>query len=261
MVPTSSEEAFLKSITGYYLENLPPLLLEHFVPQCAVPMAREALPAFAAQLNVPGAVRTRESMHAMDVFFESLSQAVQANPQGSFVRMGSRSMKDAAGPNGLKIQKALDALEMCVLSPRVHKDIRWFFLYGYPPTFFVRPWINIERWRELRCFVQNNILTGISQYYCENNAEFAEIATNASIIAHEVTRFIRGRVIPVTEHDTFVCDIYYMDGNIKIIDYNPLNNRTGMCFFDKIYTQQEHTELRFRYREKVAALALEEDKI
>ena len=131
------------------------------MPQRPVPMPLEALPAFAAQLDIPGAERSRESMRSMNEFFKVFSCVVEGNnPGGSFFRLGSRSPKDSFTCRSPKILNALDAMHLCMLSERVGQDVHWGFLHDYSPTFFVRPWREMERWREFRCFVKNGELYG-----------------------------------------------------------------------------------------------------
>ncbi|MDE7064860.1 MAG: cell division cycle 123 family protein [Desulfovibrionaceae bacterium] len=256
-----SDQQFMRSITSFYLENLPQALAELFIPQHPVPMSAEAFPAFAAQLNIPRAVRTRENMRAMDAFFLTLSQAVEAHSQGCFVRLGSRSPKDALGCTSLKVFKAVNVMEMCMLSSRVRNDVRWNFLYQYPPTFFVRPWIDMEPWREFRCVVRNNTLQGISQYHCLDRVEFPEIARHAYAVAAALSAFVSESVIAAAEHDAFVCDIYYTQSEARLIDYNPLNNRTDLCFLEPPFPWPKTPELRFRHQGNVAALPISKENI
>lgn len=253
---------FIRSITSFYLENLPPGISELFIPQQPVPMPLEALPAFAAQLDIPGAERSSESMKAMDEFFKIFSNVVEGNnPGGSFFRLGSRSPKDTFNYRPLKVLNPLDAIHLCMLSDRIGHDIHWGFLHSYSPTFFVRPWLEMERWREFRCFVKDGKLYGISQYYCFNDAEFPEIAVHSHIVAKLLAKMILESVIPAAPHHTFACDVYYLPDVPKLIDYNPFNHKTGMCLFDASYQSSHKTELRFRHNGNVAALPLPQEKI
>jgi len=253
------EEKIFHDITSFYLENLPKQILDLFIPQVSVAVTKEALPSFAAQLDVPGAVRTRESNQAMAEVFTRLRSVVESH-EYSFVRLGSKSPKDVEALYGtLKVSTAKDALLMFAVSKRIRADVNWNFLYGYPPVFFVRPWMDLSPWREFRCFIRNRELEGISQYFCRNRAEFPEIAHEARSIAKAVTRFIREKVIPMAEHDTFACDVYYTTAAPLIVDYNPLTGRTGLCFFDASLPPPERPEVRFRHNGGIVALPLPQE--
>jgi hypothetical protein len=258
---TESDQHFVESITGFYLENLPQKLLNYFVSQKSVLMSLEALPAFAAQIHVPGVKRTRQSLKAMENFFDEFSKVVDGNPQGSFVRLGSRSPKDASGFNSMKVVEPSEALQMCALSERICKDIHWNLIHSYPPTFFVRPWMEVEPWREFRCLVREGKIYGISQYYCRNEKEFSEIGKNLQKIADELYVLMRETVIPAAPHDEFACDVYYSEGNSRIIDYNPFNAKTGLCFFGQQFAQPVSQEIRLRHKGKVTSLSLSEEKV
>src|SRR5262249_28052081 len=100
-----------------------------------------------------------------------VAEAVGRFPAGAFVRLGSRSPKDAwswgrdGGQPGL-VQQGEDPLRVILdASERAAEDLRMALANDYAPHVFVRQWVDIEPWQEFRCFQRSKKLVGISQYF------------------------------------------------------------------------------------------------
>lgn len=102
-----------------------------------------------------------------------IQAAVDFWDTGAFVRLNTRSPKDNwdwVDNHGKPrpIASAQDALDVLAGSmERVFDDLRAAELAGEgDPVFLViRPYISFEPWREVRLFIENGQLVGISQYF------------------------------------------------------------------------------------------------
>lgn len=236
--------SYVDSITGYYLENLPESLLAAFVSQEKITLTFDEMQAFASRMGISGAMRKPDTGALLASIASRMQTALDRVNGNAFIRLGSCSPKDSLfkpHPCGT----VPDIFDMLFFSKRVLTDVHWAYLYDYPVSLFVRPWLVIQKWREFRCFVKNGHLYGISQYYVEGRPFYEEINNAPQTIAHDIYEFLKESVFPYAVHDTYTCDVMYEKNAIRIIDYNPFCSTTGLCFFASDFPKQASLEFRF----------------
>lgn len=174
-----------------------------------------------------------------------VAEAVSRFPNGAFVRLGSRSPKDAwsaHGPTGMKVLPGEDPLRFLLdCSERVSDDLQLALANAYAPHIWVRQWVDIPAWSEFRCFMREQHLVGISQYDYLGKKVHAEIAQYADTIEWAIKNFfldfhracknflddvvfdvfvkIRERKTPMVERIT----------EVKLLEINPFGNMTDPC--------------------------------
>lgn len=92
--------------------------------------------------------------------------AQQRSPIGAaFVRLGFRAPTDSeVGLEAdLQVDGGPEALTVLQGSARVFDDLCLAQECGHEPALVVRPWLEIEPWQELRAFVRDRRLVGLSQ--------------------------------------------------------------------------------------------------
>lgn len=187
---------------------------------------------------------------------------------GAFVRLGSRSPKDALywgckqgdDPSGKVMdgEKAYWRLTAC--SERVSDDLHMQIVMNYEPHIFLRQWVDLPEWTEFRCFQRDQQLIGISQYYYRG--VYPEIANDASGLKWAIEQFHANCFSVVTRDYPHLKDVVFdvfikrqmrdatnpsvsrssdwrpdAEGKrfryeVKLLEINPLFNLTDPCLFD-----------------------------
>ncbi|KAK7469163.1 hypothetical protein VKT23_003654 [Stygiomarasmius scandens] len=104
---------------------------------------------------------------------------------------------------------------------------------GYELELVLRKWYPVDRSRELRCFVRNNMLIGISQRDT-NYYDFLNNPDTRSKIIETVQSFWTTNIRPVWKHNKdYVFDILLTRdlSRAHIIDFNPYAPRTDTLLF------------------------------
>lgn len=92
--------------------------------------------------------------------------AQERSPVGAaFVRLGFRAPTDSdLGLDGdLQVDGGPEAIAVLQQSARVFDDLCLAQECGHLPAIVIRPWLEIEPWRELRAFIRGRRLVGLSQ--------------------------------------------------------------------------------------------------
>lgn len=175
-------------------------------------------------------------------------------PPGSyFVRLGSRSPKDAYGVDPVIIG-ADQALErLCAMSERVFEDLSLALHSEYEPYIWLRQWMEIAPWAEFRCFQKDGKLVGISEYdYL--SAPHPEIAEHHESIEWAIRHFWETQFRHASHLDDVIFDVFLMSKpglstrdirpdtgkpsyqsyvwECKLLEINPLFTWTDPCLFD-----------------------------
>jgi hypothetical protein len=169
-----------------------------------------------------------------------VAAAVEKMPNGAFIRLGSRSPKDAWSfqrSDGKVIagQDPLSYLLDC--SERVYEDLMLAIKQNYTPYIWVRQWIEIPKWSEFRCFMKSRKLVGISQYNYLNNEVFPEM--DPGMCEWAVREFFKLFRESTTFNDV-VFDVFVKvrkagpnsrDIEVKLLEINPFFELTDPCLF------------------------------
>lgn len=171
-----------------------------------------------------------------------VTEAAGKFPRGAFVRLGSRSPKDAwswgrAEPRvvageGDPLRYFLDCSE------RTAEDLKMALENDYPPHIFVREWVEIPAWAEFRCFMKGRGLVGVSQYYYHST--FPEVAArDGSLIEWGIRTFFETRFRRASHLDDVVFDVLVKIGGtprdrhveVVLLEVNPFFEMTDPCLF------------------------------
>lgn len=152
---------------------------------------------------------------------EQIVRAQRFSPLGAaFVRLGSRSPLDSLmGLDAeLQVDGGPEALELLLDSERIFDDLCLAQECAYEPSILVRPWIEIPPHAELRAFVREGELRGLSQRHAE--APLAELIEQADALEAAVQarcRELAGRW-PLPD---LVIDFAVLEGEAWIVDLHP----------------------------------------
>lgn len=106
--------------------------------------------------------------------FESIVEALEkdvleaqeeSDVGAAFVRLGTRAPLDSPlfQEGSLQVDGGSEALEVLLQSERMFDDLCLMQECGYTPSLVVRPWLEIAPGTELRAFIQERRLVGLSQ--------------------------------------------------------------------------------------------------
>jgi hypothetical protein len=231
-----------------YIENWTQKLYALSIPQIDVPLTLDEAKDMTAILWGEKPKGNFVSLTAR------LNEAIPKMPSGAFIRLGSRSPKDSSYGHlhGFKATTGKDALSLLVGdSERVFDDLCEAINHDYIPHIWIRQWIDIPKWSEFRCFMQDHKITGISQYYYRDGA-FNEIIQNADTIKWAIEQFFP-EFSQSCHLDSVVFDVFlkkrpYGDmtaWGVKLIEINPFFQLTDPCLFN--WHKPEDFNGEFRY--------------
>jgi len=233
---------YWESVVETYIENWPSGLYNLSIPQVNVPLGMPK-----AFLLIFGKIMDGKECSDLDQTYLSaiaakLTKAGSIFRDGFFVRLGSRSPKDSwlGHREGFKCTDGKKALQLLLDSPeRVYDDVALAVGHNYKPQIWLREWRDIPAWSELRCFMRNRKLVGISQYDYLHHERHEELASNAASIQWAVERFFNALLLPVIHLDNVVFDVWVMrrqHGNesvweVRLLEINPFGPWTDPCLF------------------------------
>jgi len=185
-----------------------------------------------------------------DTFNERLNETIEAVKKAYscdkvFVRLGSRSPKDNMRDIDC-VRSAKDVFTQFCDSERVLSDLMLAMKNGYEPYIFVRKWVEMKRSMEFRCFVKDNKLKGISQYFYEERHAILDDDNIRNLIENQA--IILASII--TGHGlfkNFVFD-FHCDPKEKyglLIEINPWSSWTDPALFDFATDKFERYEFRW----------------
>lgn len=233
-------EAFA-AVRATYLESWPVALRTQSLRQVSIPLSLEEAGLLRQRAAAPHRGWGTETVpEGLERVGEALHEALRSFPEGAFVRLGSRSAKDSryALHRGLRVFSAGGALAMLTSgSARVAFDLRLALHQGYAPHLFVREWVDLPAWAELRCFMRDRRLVGISQYAWGLGAS-QELHTHAPCLERAVRRFF-----PVFHEachlDDVVFDVFAVTPlpagdvlpTVRLLELNPFSPKTDPGLF------------------------------
>lgn len=216
-----------------------PYFLENWYLRCrrfTIPAALLPVDAATAQaLALPAAVPTAGRLGALSTAI-ALAMREVADEGPAFVRLGTRSPKDVGDfrERRGRTRLSVEAIHWLRSSKRMADDLADCERYGYPPVVVVRPWLDIPLWSELRCFVRDGGILGLSQFHLRLGPA-VELIESAAAIETAVHRFV-GEFVQATEYRTGALDLYVTKGeeeewSVRLIEINPLMPLTDPLLF------------------------------
>ena len=134
-----------------------------------------------------------------------------------FIRLGTRSPKDA---DGFLIPKVMveDIFKLLIRSKRVYQDMKFYFEAEekYPIVLHLIPWRNFDTSKEIRSFIKNGQLIGISHY--NMNAHFPYINRENELV-HRVNNFIKTYLTNIP-FNTYTLDLEITNDFIYLVEFN-----------------------------------------
>ncbi|NMO17779.1 hypothetical protein HPC49_39340 [Pyxidicoccus fallax] len=233
---------YFATVRPTYLESWPAALRALSLRQVAVPLTREETEVlFQRAVAPPTGWSSGAVPPGLERVAQALEEALAQFPAGAMVRLGSRSAKDSryALHRGLRVDGAAGALAMLTSgSERVAFDLRLALRHGYLPQLFVREWLHLPAWAELRCFMRGRRLVGISQYDCRGLGFSEELHANAPRLRVAVEAFFE-TFREACHLEDVVFDVFAVtplpDGNappaIRLLELNPFFPKTDAGLF------------------------------
>ncbi len=151
-------------------------------------------------------------------FTDLFGEELDAPLKGCFFKLSSRSAKDCK-----KIQaNSIDDLAVAFFnSLRIPEDlISYVGIYGKANLNFYEWLEDCNPAKEVRCFVRERKLQGITKYQISGVAEYSPD------FPQKVKTFVEEKVIPASKDwlANFVVDVYESaDGSVKVLEFNPYN--------------------------------------
>lgn len=241
---------YFEQVSPTYIENWPRELCSMSIAQIDIPLTIQEADNLGSHIAEYGETFNRTG--DLTIITNRVIQAVRKFPNGAFVRLGSRSPKDAwlalkqgsmkvETPEGPVILDNHPLRFMLDCSERVSDDLHLAIANNYAPHIFVRQWIDIEKWQEFRCFMVGRLLKGISQYFYMDG-RMLEIVENEGGIRWAIEEFfvefrkaffstdLWDVVFDVivfrkqVEHRSYIWEV-------KLLEINPFGPMTDPCLF------------------------------
>lgn len=216
-----------------HVESLSKKLLE--IPTVMFRLSPEELKAliniYQSMINKRGF--SPDTKTKIDKLRDKIDSLIKNNfPDGCFVKLGSRSPKDSwtGYNNGFCCKDGHYAMLLLLDSERIINDLYMAKANNYLPYIMLRKWIDINPWREFRCFIKNKELVGISQYfYKEYYPEIEKNKDNIIEVIKDKVQTIK-HLLPM---DTIIADFIYNDNKTAtIVEFNPYDILTDPCLFN-----------------------------
>lgn len=185
--------------TGPYFERIWPTFLESWpaqvaalsVPQAGLPLSAEEVQGIIATPPLWRDRLTPADPPVLHALAAKLQPFIDSYPSGAFIRLGSRSPKDASIFQASRgcVRQAIVAIKLLQTSQRTQADLRRCLERKYLPYLFVRQWLPIQPWQEFQCFLRERKLVGISQLDCVNYGALAELREAVPRIEPAIRKF------------------------------------------------------------------------
>jgi len=147
-----------------------------------------------------------------------------------FTRLGTRSPKDARGfllPQVLGI----DVIKLLIGSKRVYDDMKFYFEADekYPIVLHLLPWRKFDTTKEIRTFIKNGQLIGISHYNMDSQFPYID---RESVLVHRVNTFIK-KYLSKLPFNTYTLDLEITNDFIYLVEFNHFKQGvTCTCLLD-----------------------------
>ena len=234
----NSKSDYLELVSPTYLENWPSSLSGLSIRHAGVALTPAEISTLGALNGVHAHRFGQPDDHALESLTAKLQAVLEPYPGGAFVRLGSRSTKDTSLGllTGCFCPNAEAALRLLTNgSHRLAFDLGLARQTHYAPHVFAREWLAIEPWMELRCFMRERRLVGMSQYHFGSlEAGTMLHGRVGQVLASMASFFPTFR--DACHLDTVVFDVALrVDGNAAVdtilIEINPWIPETQPCLF------------------------------
>lgn len=232
-LPSGSTSAVaLPASTKTWIEFWPPAVQALSFRQVAVLLTPTQVHALGHRNGVRGHTFKSVGTDELRSLADTLDCALAGFPGGAFVRLGSRSPKDA--PFGLMTGcRASSSAQVIRLltdgSQRVAFDLRLALRYGLAPRIYLREWHDIPWEAEWRCFFHHGGLVGISQYH---RRPLSEPDRRRAELARPAIESMAATLHREMGDGPLVFDVFIDTNGVRLIELNPWGEPTDACLFD-----------------------------
>jgi len=141
----------------------------------------------------------------------------------------------ARAPSYLRVRSGADAMSLILTSERVFSDMLDWLKFGEPEQIVLREWSDsFDVSSEFRCYVEHDILLGISQYDTYAQFDFLQEASNrATVIRAVVNEWAVVRDCIETIEGSYCADfgVDMQRGKAHLIELSPFRRCTGPALF------------------------------
>lgn len=140
----------------------------------------------------------------------------------------------------LKCNRTQQVINLLLSSERVYSDLllaldchEWLEHDEWSTSIILRDWLpSLEQEQEFRVFVADGVVTAISQYnhYCVFPSLVGITAESIQLLTHKMIDLVR-TIHPLVHLDNYALDLAVIDGELIVIELNPLEKSTGACLF------------------------------
>lgn len=241
-----------------FIESWPGVLHSLSIRSIGVPLSTEEAQTLGRSIIDWGETFEtfpQNCIEVRDALIRKLDSALRAFPLGAFVKLGSRSPKDALNwssshnvVNG-QIKKGRDAFgTLTACSERISDDLHFQLMNDYQPWIWLREGLDLPKWSEFRCFMKDRELVGISQYFARE--WFEEIAAHVEEIKQAIKAFFFEQFRSASHLDSVVFDIFVRRRQdhtleVRLLEINPFCILTDPCLFQ--WNELERNSSEFRY--------------
>ncbi|WP_299074772.1 hypothetical protein [uncultured Paraglaciecola sp.] len=147
------------------------------------------------------------------------------NGRPKFIRLNRRSPKDSL--DGGYVKTPEQAIDVLTSSIRSMDDISYLLNYQEQIVLYSFDYWNIACDKEIRCFVKNNKLIGISQYEPSRYKTWPEEDVEA--LTHSLSE-LSIKIMENTPLESFIFDVFVFEGNPYFLEINPWG-LSDPCYF------------------------------
>lgn len=231
---------YFRFVVPTYIENWPAELCRMSVAQVDIPLTLSEAHALGSNIVELGEGFWPCPLDISELIGR-LESAVLKFPKGAFVRLGSRSPKDAYYADvSVPCRDGATAVQWLTGgSERMADDLHLAIENKYAPHVFVRQWMMLEPWQEFRCFMRARKLVGISQYFYREGP-FAQTKRFEDSIKWAIEERFFPEFRAAAHLDDLVFDVFVKvhehgperQTEIKLLEINPYFEMTDPCLFD-----------------------------
>ncbi len=187
---------------------------------CDIELVPESIKAFFPKLIASYPITSSKAFSTYNsgknYLTNLLGEDINTKLNGCFFKLSSRSAKDCRKIQANTIEDIADAFWK---SLRIPDDVSQYIEYCGTVNLNFYEWLDdCCPTKEMRCFIFNGKLQGITKYQILEKAEYSPD------FPQKVQTFVEEQVIPAAQGwlKNFVVDVYERaDGSVKVLEFNP----------------------------------------